>query len=168
MARSKSWRKIARPIIAEVLLKAPADATEHQLRAALRAVYPFGIREHHPYKIWLDECRKQLAFHLGQKAQSTAPALRFRFCHGKKPFWIDVQCGWCNSRKPLGCMLCLSRHQALIAVLADAAFQGQLTCLRQQPTADGAHVLGDWLEEHGEYELADLFHAVNGNDIDWI
>jgi len=36
-----------------------AGRPEHEIRAALRAAYPFGPRKHHPYKIWLDEIRVQ-------------------------------------------------------------------------------------------------------------
>lgn len=52
------WRRRAAPIIARVLAetKGKPDA---EVRAALRAAYPFGPREHHPYKIWLDEIRIQ-------------------------------------------------------------------------------------------------------------
>ena len=52
------WRRKATPIIAEVLA-AMAGRPEHEIRAALRAAYPFGPRKHHPYKIWLDEIRVQ-------------------------------------------------------------------------------------------------------------
>ena len=52
------WRKISAPIIAKVLAdsKGQPDA---DIRAALRDAYPFGPRQHHPYKIWLDEIRIQ-------------------------------------------------------------------------------------------------------------
>lgn len=52
------WRRKAAPIIADVLA-ATAGRPEHEIRAALRAAYPFGQREHHPYRIWLDEIRVQ-------------------------------------------------------------------------------------------------------------
>ena len=52
------WRRKAAPFIAEVLT-ANAGRPEHVIRAALRAAYPFGPREHHPYRIWLDEIRVQ-------------------------------------------------------------------------------------------------------------
>ena len=52
------WRRKAAPIITEVLA-AMAGRPEHEVRAALRAAYPFGPRKHHPYKIWLDEIRVQ-------------------------------------------------------------------------------------------------------------
>ncbi len=52
------WRRKAAPIIADVLA-AMAGRPEYEIRAALRAAYPFGTRKHHPYKIWLDEIRVQ-------------------------------------------------------------------------------------------------------------
>jgi hypothetical protein len=52
------WRRIAAPIIARVLAD-NAGRPEAEVRAALRAVYPFGVRRHHPYRIWLDEIRIQ-------------------------------------------------------------------------------------------------------------
>jgi hypothetical protein len=53
-----SWRDRARPIVAEVL-RATSGQDEAAIRKALRDAYPFGQREHHPYKIWLDEIRRQ-------------------------------------------------------------------------------------------------------------
>jgi len=52
------WRRRAAPIIARVLAGTKGKP-EAEIRAALRAAYPFGPREHHPYKIWLDEIRIQ-------------------------------------------------------------------------------------------------------------
>ena len=52
------WRKIARPIIATCLWDHRGEP-EKMIRKALREAYPFGEREYHPYKIWLDEIRLQ-------------------------------------------------------------------------------------------------------------
>ena len=52
------WRRIAAPLIARVLADAEGKP-DTEVRAALRAAYPFGAREHHPYRIWLDEVRTQ-------------------------------------------------------------------------------------------------------------
>jgi len=52
------WRRIAAPIIADVLREL-AGKPEHEIRAALLKAYPFGPREHHPYRIWRDEVRIQ-------------------------------------------------------------------------------------------------------------
>jgi len=52
------WRRQCAPIIARVLAE-NAGKPEAEVRAALRAAYPFGPREHHPYRIWLDEISRQ-------------------------------------------------------------------------------------------------------------
>ena len=52
------WRGISAPIIARVLVET-ASKPPAEVRAALRAAYPFGVRRHHPYRIWCDEIRVQ-------------------------------------------------------------------------------------------------------------
>lgn len=52
------WREHARPIIARVLAETKGKP-ENEIRKALRDAYPFGPREYHPYKIWLDEVARQ-------------------------------------------------------------------------------------------------------------
>ena len=52
------WRGIAAPIITDVL-RDMAGKPEHEIRAALLNAYPFGLRRHHPYRIWRDEIRIQ-------------------------------------------------------------------------------------------------------------
>jgi hypothetical protein len=53
-----SWRAAAQPIIARVLAET-RGLPEGEIRAALRKAYPFGQRQYHPYKIWLDEIAAQ-------------------------------------------------------------------------------------------------------------
>jgi hypothetical protein len=36
------------------------DADEKAIRKAISAAYPFGERDYWPYKVWLDEVRRQL------------------------------------------------------------------------------------------------------------
>jgi len=55
------WRAIAKPIIYRVL-KETKDKEEKEIKKALRDAYPFGERKYHPYKIWLDEIKKQRSF----------------------------------------------------------------------------------------------------------
>ena len=55
---NSSWRAVSAPIIARVLA-ATAGKPPEEVRAALRAAYPFGVRRHHPYRIWCDEIRAQ-------------------------------------------------------------------------------------------------------------
>jgi hypothetical protein len=70
---SKTWRDIARPIIAEVLNKNKC-ADEKTVRAVLREAYPFGERKYHPYKIWLSEIQIQLGKRrFGVKKQPVNP-----------------------------------------------------------------------------------------------
>jgi len=54
------WRAKARPVIAEVIARI-GTADPARLRRELLAAYPFGERCSHPYKIWRDEIRAQLA-----------------------------------------------------------------------------------------------------------
>lgn len=54
-----SWRDRYIGLIAAVI-SANANCSLADKRKALRAAFPDGPREYHPYKIWLDECRFQL------------------------------------------------------------------------------------------------------------
>lgn len=53
-----SWRNKAAPIIEKVLTET-SGKTEAEIRAALKDAYPFNERKYHPYKIWLDEIKRQ-------------------------------------------------------------------------------------------------------------
>jgi hypothetical protein len=53
-----TWRDSARPIIAKVLRETKGQ-DEKVIKKALRDAYPWGQRAMHPYKIWLDEIRRQ-------------------------------------------------------------------------------------------------------------
>jgi hypothetical protein len=73
-----SWRSYAAPIIAKVIAENKGKDLK-VIRKALHNAYPFGEREYHPYKIWLDECAKQLGtkkrthWHLGRKKKVEPP-----------------------------------------------------------------------------------------------
>lgn len=54
----KSWRDTARPIIAKVL-EENTGKDEAVIKKALYDAYPFGKRQYHPYKVWLDEIKVQ-------------------------------------------------------------------------------------------------------------
>ena len=54
----KTWRNLAAPIVADVLA-ATTGQSEKEIRAALRKAYPFGAKRQHPYKVWLDEIKRQ-------------------------------------------------------------------------------------------------------------
>lgn len=55
----RSWRDIARPLIAKVLQE-NAGKPDAEIRKALREAYPWGERAMQPYKIWIDEIKVQL------------------------------------------------------------------------------------------------------------
>lgn len=55
-----TWRSSARRRIQKVIAEV-GMADEAALRKAISAAYPFGARSHYPYKVWLDEVKKQIA-----------------------------------------------------------------------------------------------------------
>jgi len=55
-----TWRNAAAPIIARVIREVGTDNLP-ALRRALREAYPWDCQHGHPYKIWLNEIRRQLA-----------------------------------------------------------------------------------------------------------
>lgn len=55
---NKTWRQVAAPIIARVLAET-AGLEWAIVREALRQAYPFGERRYFPYKVWLDEIKRQ-------------------------------------------------------------------------------------------------------------
>lgn len=69
--RYLSWRERAAPIIARVL-ESTAGQPEDEVRRALFDAYPFGPRQHFPYKTWLSEIKRQRRL-VTQKAD-TRPA----------------------------------------------------------------------------------------------
>jgi hypothetical protein len=74
---SSRWRDYASKIISEVLAKYPEEGPEQ--RKALREAYPFGPRKYHPYKVWLDEIKRQRAvLKWKERALSTRGALPIR------------------------------------------------------------------------------------------
>ncbi|RCJ20105.1 hypothetical protein A6S26_05135 [Nostoc sp. ATCC 43529] len=58
------WRERATAAIDEAIAGFPADLNnlneqqKKELRCAIDASYPFGLRKNHPYQVWLDERRK--------------------------------------------------------------------------------------------------------------
>lgn len=54
-----TWRDKARQVIAAVIAEVGTD-DPGKLKRALFDAYPFGERQYHPYKIWLDEIKVQL------------------------------------------------------------------------------------------------------------
>jgi len=53
-----TWRERARPVIARVLRENKGQ-DEKVIGKALKDAYPWGERKYQPYKMWLDEIRRQ-------------------------------------------------------------------------------------------------------------
>lgn len=56
-----TWRTRSARIIATALANVPATATEQEIRAILKPLYPFGERKYHPYKAWCKAVNDALA-----------------------------------------------------------------------------------------------------------
>lgn len=70
----KSWRDIARPIIAKILEETRGQ-TEQLIKKALHEAYPFGERRYHPYKVWCDEIRRQRGKKVDRQDRNTMSLL---------------------------------------------------------------------------------------------
>lgn len=75
------WRRVAAPIIAAVLEKHPEAGKEQE--KALYDAYPFGERRYHPYKIWLDEIKRQRG---GDKGAIVDESKRLVFGSRRDPY----------------------------------------------------------------------------------
>lgn len=58
MKQVSHWRTHSRKVIQKVIAENP-DKSGKELEKAISAAYPFGPRQYHPYKIWLDEVKIQ-------------------------------------------------------------------------------------------------------------
>lgn len=63
-----SWRDHAATVILRVIDTYP-DLDEAALRQKIRDAYPFGEREHWPYKVWLSEVKYQLTHLANRRSQ---------------------------------------------------------------------------------------------------
>ena len=57
----EGWSEESRRRVAECLSSLPEGTPEKACRAALRVAYPFGPRQHWPYKAWSKAARAALA-----------------------------------------------------------------------------------------------------------
>ena len=53
------WRTHAAPIISKIIKNNPS-LNNQELKKLISEKYPYGKRAYHPYKIWLDEIKRQL------------------------------------------------------------------------------------------------------------
>jgi hypothetical protein len=65
---------------------------EKEIRKALHDAYPFGPREYHPYKIWLDEIKRQRGskWPMGHKVAWQNQKGRVRNEHQKLADWEAI------------------------------------------------------------------------------
>jgi len=136
MAHESRWREIANRIITETVAK----AREHdpsvgalRLRQLVSQKYPFGQREMHPYKIWLDAVKKLIP--MPEKPP------------GIIVFPGRVQCDWCNSR---GCLCCYAARDAIRPSQYDTEFD-KAWLAGEMPGAAYA----DYCEERGFPDAAE-------------
>ena len=57
--KAQTWREIARPIVRRVIEEHRGEPPE-KIKRALRDAYPFGTRNYYPYRVWLEEVRREL------------------------------------------------------------------------------------------------------------
>lgn len=80
------WRRHAAPIISRVIKEnLAAGGDEKTLIKALREAYPFGLKEHHPYKIWRDEIQRQLGKESAYFKVSLKPPYTGKLVFGQRP-----------------------------------------------------------------------------------
>ncbi len=80
------WRRHCAPIIAKVIREnVAAGGDENTLAKRLREAYPYGVKEHHPYKIWRDEIRKQLGRDSAYFKAHTKPEYTGKLVFGQRP-----------------------------------------------------------------------------------
>ena len=130
------WRREARAAIALALETLPGVASEKECRAVLKAAYPFGPREMHPYRCWRAEVKR---------------AINTRFCLPKALAEVfctpaEVICEAClkiGNPTTNGCFLCMF-HRRWLADLPVRMREEWASLV-----AEGGPVAGDWVEEHG-------------------
>lgn len=58
---TETWRGISSEIIRKVIKDNPG-LSDKELKKLISSNYPFGERSHHPYKIWLNEIKRQFEY----------------------------------------------------------------------------------------------------------
>jgi hypothetical protein len=163
-ATSSTWRRQARHIIEDIMGSLSAPLTEKEARAALRDAYPWGERQHHPYRMWCAEVRLDLAVRFPKaKEPEKKPEVAFVFLNGKRRWWLTVKCDWCRAMRHSpgvhSCLACGPHHAAIADLVNRPEWPDWLRDLNADP-ATTPLVLADWLDEHNYPEaLVELFRA---------
>jgi hypothetical protein len=140
------WSDRANRVIEDVLAALPVGATEKEVRLALRAAYPFGARENHPYRAWCKCCTEAVGKRFAGRAKPVPPP-RFVLTATPSPCYLDVRCGWCAGTRLASCLVCAPLRALIPPAAADPAFRGLRWRACGDPSA--VPVLLDWLEERG-------------------
>lgn len=70
------WRKVSRDIISKCIIE-NADKSDKELKKIISKKYPFGQRRYHPYKIWLNEIKRQINGYIRMKYKKHIDQLKF-------------------------------------------------------------------------------------------
>lgn len=71
-----SWRGAAQSVLTRVDMVIPSGTPLAVRKAVYSAVYPFGERSMHPYKVWLQEVAAHLGLHHPETHSSTLLIVR--------------------------------------------------------------------------------------------
>ncbi len=155
MATESRWRlrarEIIQPVIDDAMRTSEGRATETELRKLLKPLYPFGLRQHHPYQIWLSEINKQMrrVRKYGpdkMRVEVTAPAL-------------FVNCEWCRNTR---CLVCLHLTYERDSVLTHAGWPEWEASLGEDRAT--WLVFADWLEDNNYPALATAIRQDERNE----
>lgn len=90
------WRKHAAYTIREAISNCKTS-NPGDIKKAIDAAYPFGVRAYHPYKIWLSERRIAL-----EALGIVTPKSKNK----RLPDYGNFNCKWCRD---LGCLVCKAK-----------------------------------------------------------
>ena len=102
------WTDRSRAVIREILDVLPVGASQAEAKRALSEGYPFGLRENHPYKVWLKETKAALAkrFEGRDSSAGAKPKVAYVFLDRGRVWWLDVRCDWCSGTPLTSCLMC--------------------------------------------------------------
>lgn len=142
-SRSK-WYRTSIRVINEAIAAHPPCESAKELRRLLGEHYPFGSREHHPYKMWCRAVKDTVAAHFGRPKLKQPPVVRIDPIRG-------VLCGWCEGKN---CIACVSARQKWAGASLEILDRWTLWYPAAQKDEAQRLILSDWLEDQGFDEEA--------------
>jgi hypothetical protein len=154
------WRVAARRAIERGMEGVTPADSEKALRDAISAAYPFGERRMMPYKIWLDEVKKEMLRRFPKPpVRPDDPRLVLTRGATSGTHTISrrlaVACGWCNQR---GCLQCAAPQARLAALTGNDEWRALWIGFLDGETP--ANVLADYADEWGYEDVAALLRGV--------